>query len=177
MPLAAEHLRWKRPQGKSRHQHLFLLDCSASMVESGAFAKAKGLLLQWMRWAYLRRESVALLCFGAGQVRWLLQPTRAPRWNDDLIESLLGGGGTPLAAALQAGWEMAAQHSAQPSCLWVISDFRSADVLQLELQPAPPLAQIWVDCDVGGTTTLTNFGGASRLASAWPLSVTLSFSI
>ena len=147
------------------------------MVESGAFAKAKGLLLQWMRWAYLRRESVALLCFGAGQVRWLLQPTRAPRWNDDLIEPLLGGGGTPLAAALQAGWEMAAQHSTQPSCLWVISDFRSADVLRLELQPAPPLAQIWVDCDVGGNTTQAHFGGASRLASAWPLSVTLPFSI
>lgn len=69
-----------------RRQHLFLLDCSASMVESGAFAQAKGLLLQWLRRAYLQRESVALLCFGAGQLHWLLEPTRAPRWNADLIE-------------------------------------------------------------------------------------------
>ena len=145
------------------------------MVESGAFAKAKGLLLQWMRWAYLRRESVALLCFGAGQVRWLLQPTRASRWNGDLIEPLLGGGGTPLAAALQAGWDMAAKQSKQPSCLWVISDFRSPDVLTLE-QSAPHclssnLKPIWIDCEAMTPSIKNPFRGSERLCQVWPDSI------
>jgi magnesium chelatase subunit ChlD-like protein len=126
-----------------RRQHLFLLDCSASMVESGAFAQAKGLLLQWLRRAYLQRESVALLCFGAGRLHWLLEPTRAPRWNADLIEPLRGGGGTPLAQALESGWQMAARYSRQPSCLWLISDFRSPDVLQLERGPYLPWHRFW----------------------------------
>ena len=138
------------------------------MVESGAFAKAKGLLLQWMRWAYLRRESVALLCFGAGQVRWLLQPTRAPRWNDDLIEPLLGGGGTPLAAALQAGWDAVARHSGFTSTLWVLSDFRSLDVLRLEQLTAPALGQILVDFERDyGRSRQQPFKGSQRLVRAW----------
>ena len=167
-PLAAEHLRWKQPQGSIKHQHLFLLDCSASMVESGAFAQAKGLLLQWMRWAYLRRESVALLCFGAGQVHWLLQPTRAPRWNDDLIEPLLGGGGTPLAVALQAGWDTAARHSEFTSTLWVLSDFRSLDVLRLEQLPAPAPSHILVDFERDhGSSSQQPFKGGQRLERAW----------
>ncbi len=145
------------------------------MVESGAFAQAKGLLLQWLRWAYLRREGVALLCFGAGQVRWLLQPTRAPRWNLDLIEPLTGGGGTPLAAALQAGWQMAAQHSQQASCIWVISDFRSPDVLQLAQLPAPAHAHVLVDLErATGNAQQQPFGGAQRLAQAWESAVNLT---
>ena len=39
-------MRWRQPEGAVRRQQLFLLDCSASMVESGAFAQAKGLLLR-----------------------------------------------------------------------------------------------------------------------------------
>lgn len=144
------------------------------MVDSGAFSRAKGLLLQWLRWAYLRRECVALLCFGAGQTRWLLQPKRAPRWNEDLIAPLLGGGGTPLAAALQAGWDMAAQQPQRQSCLWVISDFRSPDVLQLERQTAPALSQILVDCEPASAGTAKAFEGAARLSRAWPASIRLS---
>lgn len=147
------------------------------MVESGAFAQAKGLLLQWLRWAYLQRESVALLCFGAAQVRWLLEPTRAPRWNADLIEPLTGGGGTPLASALQAAWDMAARYPQQPSCLWVISDFRSPDVLQLKQQPAPAAAQIWVDCEAPSGGAQRRFDGAERLAKAWPGSLRLPLEI
>ena len=178
-PLAAEHLRWRQPVGPSRQQHLFLLDCSASMVESGAFAQGKGLLLQWLRWAYLRRERVALLCFGAGQTRWLLQPTRAPRWNTELIEPLLGGGGTPLAAALQAAWNMSERHPERhpdgSSCLWVISDFRSPDVFQLEQIPEAKHTHVLVDCEVlPVAANQRQFAGAKHLAEAWAFSTRIS---
>ncbi|AIJ46473.1 magnesium chelatase [Comamonas testosteroni TK102] len=168
LPLAPAHLRWHQPEGTVRRQHLFLLDCSASMVESGAFAQAKGLLLQWLRRAYLQREAVALLCFGAGRLHWLLEPTRAPRWNAELIEPLRGGGGTPLAQALDSGWQMAARYSRQPSCLWLLSDFRSPDVLQLERGPVPAVAQILVDCENAAGQSTRRFGGAERLAKVWP---------
>ena len=138
------------------------------MVESGAFAQAKGLLLQWLRWAYLRRERVALLCFGAGQVRWLLQPTRAPQWNTKLIEPLPGGGGTPLETALQAAWKMASRFNHQESLLWTLSDFRSPDVLKLEQTSQPAHFHIFVDCDlISQTARYRLFGGAQRLARAW----------
>lgn len=159
--------------GPPQALHIFVLDSSASMLESGAFAKAKGLLLQWLRWAYLQRTPVALLCFGAGQLQWSLPPGRAPRWNADRIEPLRGGGGTPLQAALQAAWALAAQRPGQAACLWVISDFRSPDVLQLAPAQPPALAHVLVDCEAASTANQRLFGGAQRLAQAWPNAVHL----
>lgn len=134
-PLAPAHLRWRQHFGQLHSLHVFALDCSGSMRESGAFAQAKGLLLQWMRWAYVQRTPVALLCFGAGQVQWRLPPRRAPQWNADLIEPLPGGGGTPLAQALHAAWALMSRRAEERKTLWVLSDFRSPDVLSLVRQP------------------------------------------
>ncbi|GAB2463071.1 VWA domain-containing protein [Comamonas humi] len=174
-PLAAAHLRWRQPQGRPRPLQVFALDCSASMLESGAFARAKGLLLQWMRWAYLQRMPVALLCFGAGQVQWRLSPRRAPQCNAALVEPLRGGGGTPLAQALHTAWALLAQRPEPDACLWVLSDFRSPEVLALQHEPAPPgLAQVLVDCEAPARAGRPAFGGAGRLAQAWPGTVRLA---
>lgn len=172
-PLAGEHLRWRRSLGQPQVLHVFALDCSASMLESGAFAKAKGLLLQWLRWAYLQRMPVALLCFGAGQLQWKLLPRRAPQWNAELIEPLLGGGGTPLAPAFHAAWKLVAKWPEACPHLWVLSDFRSADVLSLVQESAPALSHILVDCEPAARTGHRFFGGAERLAKAWPGAVRL----
>lgn len=172
-PLAGEHLRWRRGLGEAQALHVFALDCSASMVESGAFAKAKGLLLQWLRWAYLQRVPVALLCFGAGQLQWTLLPRRAPQWNGELIEPLLGGGGTPLASAFHAAWKLLAKRPEACPHLWVLSDFRSADVLSLVQGRAPAPLHILVDCEPAARTGQRCFGGAERLAKAWPGAVRL----
>lgn len=172
-PLADEHLRWRRSLGEPQALHVFALDCSASMLESGAFAKAKGLLLQWLRWAYLQRLPVALLCFGAGQLQWKLLPRRAPQWNAELIEPLLGGGGTPLAPAFHAAWKLLAKRPEARPHLWVLSDFRSADVLSLVQEGAPAPLHVLVDCEPAARTGQRGFGGAERLAKAWPGAVRL----
>ncbi|MFT4243152.1 MAG: VWA domain-containing protein [Acidovorax sp.] len=165
-PLAAEHLRWRQHLGQPQALHVFALDCSASMLDSGAFARAKGLLLQWLRWAYLQRAPVALLCFGAGQVQWRLPPRRAPQWNADLIEPLHGGGGTPLALALHAAWALMKRRPEERKVLWAISDFRSPDVWGLARQAGPQgIAHVLVDAEAPGVRA---FGGARRLAHAWP---------
>ncbi len=138
------------------------------MLESGAFAQAKGLLLQWLRWAYLQRAPVALLCFGAGQVQWRLPPRRAPRCHAGLIEPLHGGGGTPLAQALHSAWALLAQRPEARPTLWVLSDFRSPDVLALARQTAPPrVAHVLVDGEAAARAGQRAFGGAERLAQAW----------
>lgn len=171
-PLAAGHLRWRQGLGQPQGLQVFALDCSASMLDSGAFARAKGLLLQWLCRAYLQRIPVALLCFGAGQVQWRLPPRRAPRWNAEWIDPLPGGGGTPLAQAFQAAWQMLARWPEMQPQLWVLSDFRSPDVLALVRERAPPLAHVLVDCEPaahGGRP----FGGAGRLADAWSCAVRL----
>jgi len=174
-PLAAAHLRWRQPQGRPQALHVFALDCSASMLESAAFARAKGLLLQWLRWAYLQRMPVALLCFGAGQLQWRLPPRRTPRCNADLVEPLPGGGGTPLAPALHAAWALLARRPEAHKLLWVLSDFRSPDVLALQRVAAPPgLAQVLVDCEAPARAGQRVFGGAGRLARAWPEAVRLA---
>ncbi|MFT3815329.1 MAG: VWA domain-containing protein [Acidovorax sp.] len=156
---------------------MFALDCSASMLESGAFAQAKGLLLQWLRWAYLQRAPVALLCFGAGQVHWRLPPRRAPQWNTDLIEPLPGGGGTPLARALHTAWALLAQRPEERKILWVLSDFRSPDVLDLARQSTPQrIAHVLVDGETPAHGGQRAFGGAGRLAAAWPGAVRIGLS-
>lgn len=174
-PLAAEHLRWRQAPGQPRALHVFALDCSASMLESGAFAAAKGLVLQWMRWAYQQRAPVALLGFGAGQVHWQLPPRRAPHWNAEWIEPLHGGGGTPLARALHAAWALLARRHEELQTLWVLSDFRSTDVRALEHQTVPQrVAHVLLDCEAPARAGLPAFGGAGRLARAWPGVVRLS---
>lgn len=165
--LSSAHLRWRQSLGSPPALHVFALDCSASMLESGAFAQAKGLLLQWLRWAYLQRMPVALLCFGAGQVQWRLLPRRAPQCNAALIEPLHGGGGTPLAQAFHAAWALLARRPEAQSHLWVLSDFRSPDVLSLVQQKAPALSHILVDCEPEARAGQRPFGGAERLVSAW----------
>ncbi len=172
-PLTSEHLRWRRSLGQLQALHVFALDCSASMLESGAFAKAKGVLLQWLRWAYLQRVPVALLCFGAGQLQWKLLPGRAPQWNAGLIEPLPGGGGTPLALAFHAAWALVAKRPEARPHFWVLSDFRSADVLSLVQDSAPALSHILVDCELAARSGPRFFGGAERLAIAWPCAVRL----
>ena len=142
------------------------------MLASGVFAQAKGLLLQWLRWAYLQRAPVALLCFGAGQVQWRLPPRRAPRCNADVIEPLHGGGGTPLAQALHKSWALLVQRPEERKILWVLSDFRSPDVLALLRQAPPPgIALVLVDGEAAPRPGLKAFGGARQLAQAWPQAV------
>jgi magnesium chelatase subunit ChlD-like protein len=174
-PLAPAHLRWRQHFGQLHSLHVIALDCSGSMRESGAFAQAKGLLLQWMRWAYVQRTPVALLCFGAGQVQWRLPPRRAPQWNADLIEPLPGGGGTPLAQALHAAWALMSRRAEERKTLWVLSDFRSPDVLSLVRQPPPlRLRQVLVDGEVPARASHRVFGGAQRLVQAWPGAVRIT---
>ncbi|MBX2858924.1 MAG: VWA domain-containing protein [Cellvibrionaceae bacterium] len=81
--------------------HLVLLDTSASILKNQAFAKAKGLILQLVKKAYLKREQFALVAFGNQQVKTLVAMRRAPKAIEALLDTIEASGGTPLHAALQ----------------------------------------------------------------------------
>lgn len=102
--------------------HCFVLDCSASMVAGGSLARAKGLLLALLESAYLRRESVALLCLGAGRVELRLPPQRASAWSEAWVAPIAGGGGTPLALAVMRAGELLARRPEAWRHLWLLTD-------------------------------------------------------
>ncbi|MGB1257678.1 MAG: AAA family ATPase, partial [Thiolinea sp.] len=68
--------------------HLILLDTSASVLTQQAFAKAKGVIMNIAREAYLLRERLSILGFGNQQVQTLLPPVRAPKQVQKLLDNL-----------------------------------------------------------------------------------------
>ncbi|WP_323745928.1 vWA domain-containing protein [Diaphorobacter caeni] len=128
--LALGHLRFRDMERVSARLHCVLLDCSSSMVTTGALARAKGVLLDLFREAYLRREHVALICFGGEGVQLRLAPCKAGAWSDDWIAPIGGGGGTPLAEALGRADDLLAAHGGggTQGWLWLLSDARTREL-------------------------------------------------
>ena len=132
------------------------------MVTGGGLARAKGVLLDLFHEAYQRREHVALICFGGEGVQLRLPPSKASAWNDDWVEPIGGGGGTPLAEALDNASHLLAAHCG-PSLqgwLWLLTDARTR-----EAPPKPAHAdEIRVlDFESG----VVRLGRAAALAKSW----------
>ncbi|WP_240933240.1 magnesium chelatase [Diaphorobacter sp. HDW4B] len=100
------------------------------MVTGGGLARAKGVLLDLFREAYQQREHVALICFGGEGVQLRLAPCKASAWSDDWVEPIGGGGGTPLAQALENASNLLAAHGgpAMQGWLWLLTDARTREV-------------------------------------------------
>lgn len=79
-----------------------LLDTSASTLGRQAQASARAAVGGLAASAYRARERFALLTFGNDRLDWLINPGRAPRHCDQVLNDLPAGGGTPLRRALLA---------------------------------------------------------------------------
>ncbi|QAY52544.1 VWA domain-containing protein [Hahella sp. KA22] len=110
-----------------------LLDTSASTLSQRALAQAKGVILGLARQAYLAREKLAVLAFGAQRTEWIIPCRRAPKDITALLNELPAGGGTPLRQALlHARQLLARQTRANPhlTCrTLLLTDGRSRDPL------------------------------------------------
>ncbi|CAN5753986.1 magnesium chelatase subunit D [soil metagenome] len=86
---------------------LFVVDASGSSALH-RLAEAKGAVELLLADCYVRRDRVAVLAFRGQSVELLLPPTRSLARAKRSLAGLPGGGGTPLAAAIDAARELAA---------------------------------------------------------------------
>lgn len=89
---------------------LFVVDASGSSALN-RLAEAKGAVELLLADCYVRRDHVAVLAFRGKTAELLLPPTRSLARAKRALAGLPGGGGTPLAAAIDAARELAAQIS------------------------------------------------------------------
>ena len=89
---------------------LFVVDASGSSALH-RLAEAKGAVELLLADCYVRRDRVAVLAFRGKSVELLLPPTRSLARAKRALAGLPGGGGTPLASAIDAARELADQIS------------------------------------------------------------------
>ena len=95
----------KRFEETSDRLLVFAVDASGSAAFA-RLAEAKGAVELLLAEAYARRDHVALVAFRGEKAEVLLPPTRSLVQTKRRLAALPGGGGTPLAAGLQAALEI-----------------------------------------------------------------------
>ncbi len=104
--LRREDLRVTRTEQRARSTTIFVVDASGSAALN-RLAEAKGAVELLLADCYRRRDQVAVLAFRGRKADLLLPPTRSLVRAKRSLATLPGGGGTPLAAGLDAGFALA----------------------------------------------------------------------
>jgi magnesium chelatase subunit D len=105
-------IRLKRFVETSDRVLIFTVDASGSAALA-RLAEAKGAVELMLAAAYARRDHVALVSFRGTGAEVMLPPTRSLVQTKRRLAGLPGGGGTPLAAGLQAALTLALQARAR----------------------------------------------------------------
>jgi magnesium chelatase subunit D len=106
--LRADDLHVKRFKSKAGTLFCFLVDASGSMALH-RMRQAKGAVNTLLQQAYVHRDQVALLAFRGERADLLLPPSQSVELAKRALDVLPTGGGTPLAAALLAAYQVAEQ--------------------------------------------------------------------
>ncbi|WP_295530162.1 magnesium chelatase subunit D [uncultured Pseudacidovorax sp.] len=102
-----DDLHVRRHQRPAQTTTIFVVDASGSQALH-RLAEAKGAVELLLADCYVRRDQVALVAFRGAGAEVLLPPTRSLVRARRALTDLPGGGGTPLAAGIEAGWRLAA---------------------------------------------------------------------
>lgn len=101
-----DDLRIRRFEARAEALTIFAVDASGSSALA-RLAEAKGAVELLLAEAYVKRAEVALIAFRGSTAETLLPPTRSLTRARRSLADLPGGGGTPLAAGLNAARELA----------------------------------------------------------------------
>ncbi|MEM9689863.1 MAG: magnesium chelatase subunit D [Pseudomonadota bacterium] len=104
--LRPEDLHINRYEDRVETTTIFVVDASGSQAAQ-RLAEVKGAIELLLNDCYVRRDQVALIAFRKDGAEVLLEPTRALARVKKSLSALPGGGGTPLAAGLDAARHMA----------------------------------------------------------------------
>jgi len=164
-PRPALHDLRRRPRRlASATPVVIALDCSASMLGSGALRQAKGLVRALAARAGRERSPLALVSFGGVDARLELISERASISFDAALLALSAGGGTPLRRALELSIELCSGVPAapQPPRLFLFTDGRSREAVDDLAAACRSIDLVIIDCERGPL----RLGRARRVASA-----------
>jgi magnesium chelatase subunit D len=99
--ISAEDFRVVRYKQRAQTVTIFAVDASGSSALN-RLAEAKGAVELLLADCYVRRDQVAVIAFRGRKAELLLPPTRSLVRAKRSLAGLPGGGGTPLAAAIDA---------------------------------------------------------------------------
>ena len=101
-----EDFRIKRYQERTQTLTMFIVDASGSSAMH-RLAEAKGAVELLLAECYIRRDQVAVMSFRGSTAELILAPTRSLVKAKRALIGLPGGGGTPLASAIDESFEIA----------------------------------------------------------------------
>lgn len=107
-----DDLRVARLRRREQSLTIFVVDASGSAAMQ-RLGETKGAIEHLFARSYSRRDEVALIAFRKAGAEMLVPPTRSLVRARRLLAELPGGGGTPLAAGIDAATQLAAQASAR----------------------------------------------------------------
>lgn len=99
-------LRIRRFMARAGTTTIFAVDASGSAAVA-RMAEAKGAVELLLTQAYVKRAQVALIAFRGERAETIVPPTRSLTRARNLLADLPGGGGTPVAAGLDAAHVLA----------------------------------------------------------------------
>ena len=152
-------LRVRHYEQRRESLTIFAVDASGSSALS-RLAEAKGAVEMMLAQAYVKRSQVALIAFRQNGAEVLLPPTRSLTRARRALAALPGGGGTPLAAGLQAAQHMAeaAVRAGQTPTIAILTDGKAnvltdgtanrEQAMSEAQQAAKSLAQTGIQCIV-----------------------------
>lgn len=135
--LKADDLHIKKYRSKAGTLFCFVVDASGSMALH-RMRQAKGAVNALLQQAYVHRDQVALLAFRGESAELLLPPSQSVELAKRALDVLPTGGGTPLAAALLAAFQVSEQARSRGihrTTLVLITDGRP----NVPLRPDPAL--------------------------------------
>jgi magnesium chelatase subunit D len=105
-------LRVRRFRDRAAMTTIFAVDASGSAA-AARMAEAKGAVELLLTQAYVKRAQVALIAFRGEGAATIVPPTRSLTRACKLLADLPGGGGTPIAAGLEAARTLALSERAK----------------------------------------------------------------